>query len=202
MSEQHEAAEQPEIAEPYQNDNTTVNELEPQPDPEPEILAYVAPPPTNKEILDNIKEQNIPVLTIGNTEIPLRAGNMSQYVWALFNLILSIASLTIGLIALMKTFVAKLNNRIDLTYDPEEENQEKYKKIFLAFVPLTSLIAMLLLIITEKMSNLMVLIDRWTIPHVILIMLGLAFYYITFKRKPIETENDELSLEAKILMNF
>jgi uncharacterized repeat protein (TIGR02543 family) len=163
-------------------------------------LELIAPAPVPRGIvgmLNNLLgEDEIPTLDIFDDPVPL-FGMADQAAWALLNLLLTIVGGVFALGALLRTILNKRKEQKELKEQGGEEPQKKEQPT--KGEPreerfrLGSLIASLLLciaavvtfLLTEDMSNPMVIIDNWTLAHVIMLaveIVAVAFAFKIFKR--------------------
>jgi len=81
--------------------------------------------------------------------------------------------------------------------EEQYENEEKEKKtkrnrfILILAIPILAIIAIVIFLLTQDMRNLMVMVDWWTIAHVIIFVGGLLSYIFAFRRKKDEDEDDK-----------
>jgi len=171
-------------------------------------ISTITTPPTsyveqvtngNSEILDQIYERGYPLITIGDFEIPLHALSLSGYVWALFNLILSIAGIALGIMLVIRIL---LKNIFFEKYEHFEDNETREKQsrpLFAVFVPVLGFLSIVVFILTQDMTKLMVLIDMWTIIHLVLFITGLVSYIMAFKRTEVyDDDNNYKKKDVKI----
>ena len=146
-------------------------------------------------VLEIIKEDGVPTISIGGLEIPLVSGpTMSQYVWALLNLILAIAGVILAIILLIKAFGHKRQNDEE-QYENESDEDDTYTKgrvLWIVLSILLGIIGIIVFFITEDMTKLMVLVDRWTIVNAVIFILEVVGYVFSFKKK--RNEDDETAI--------
>ena len=132
--------------------------------------------------LDVYKRQGPNVTTIGDNDVPLAGpGEGGQASWALINLLLAIATGIIMIVLLAGYFLGKKKRDEDEAETREEsrktrsqvrmagnEEQEEDGKLrrkgvlrVLSLIP--TIVAVVLFLVTENMSNPMILTDQWTI---------------------------------------
>ena len=146
---------------------------------------------------------------IGDSKAPLYGGIHFGAYWALVNLILSILGILLALIAAFKLFARKKKSNdgdeseageseVD---DPEdlEETQQGRKGRFGWFITLVVLevAAIVLFILTQDMSNPMILIDFWTLIHLIIAILQVVALVLLSRRKK-KADADE-SIEPSVV---
>ena len=134
-------------------------------------LTTAASPPTLYEIERTIPDEKIP---LGMIWFP----HIRAYSWALTNLVLCV-------IGVLSTFVAALHKlvqmnqsakeKIDFGKDLETNGITKNHCVrYLAVMLITSFASVLLFILTQDMTKPMVITDRWTIVHIIILVVGTA----------------------------
>ncbi len=159
---------------------------EPTPDPDPvpvnptpvDPTPIIVEPETPEPVVEEITERTITEEIIED-EVPLTAP-LGQ--WALINLISTILSVIIALLMLI-TLLKKEKH-----YD--ENDEEQYKRLYSKITGvLPAILSVILFIMTEDMRNPMVLIDKWTLPMLLILLISIALSYIT--RRQDEKEKDE-----------
>jgi len=160
---------------------------------------------TNGDTLERILEAGSPMYTIGDQEVPLYAGNgLSHLVWALWNLILSLAGVALAVMMGIRLLIQK---RYDFYYNKQGETHyetEKTKKtertrlLLILMVPILAIVALVLFLFTQDMRLLMVMIDWWTIAHLILFIVALLSYKFAFRRTKNEDEYNEKPIRKEI----
>jgi len=148
-------------------------------------------------------------------EIPLHALSLGGYVWALLNLILSIAGVVLGIMLIIRILLTKRCKTTDDNEDLQNDVilQEIYashkKSIFekpvkqsrplvAALVFVLGLIAVTIFILTQDMTRFMVLVDMWSIVHLVLFIAGLVCYIMAFKRaKACDDDNKDDNKDSK-----
>ena len=118
------------------------------------------------QVLDIIKyEASVPVFTIGGLEIPLY-GIMDLPVWALVNLFLSIVGLFLAAIT-----VSRARRRRRFATD---RDSDRLKLVVLLTAAIAAMAGIILFLFTEDISNLMVIVDAWTIVHLLILLIVVA----------------------------
>jgi len=153
----------------------------------------------NGETLELLLEADVPTISIGAQEIPLFAGpGFRHLVWALWNLILSIAGFVLAVMMGIRILLQKRKNQKN--YEDAEEyyenetkkkNEKRNRLLFILAVPIMAVIATILFLLTQDMNQLMVMVDFWTITHAILFVGALICYIFAFKRHPDEDEYED-----------
>ena len=156
-------------------------------------------------------------------QIPLYSPNGGQASWALLNLILSIIGVLSGAIITVHYIVKKRRddkekqarvegqdrfaaendtNSYDMASmledeEAEEEESGKRKRFTaLLIAGVVAVLAVILFILTQDMRLPMVLVDFWTIAHVILLIGEIIALRAVYKKKDQEDEDDDDGLEA------
>jgi len=146
------------------------------------------------ETLEQIANSGSPIITMGNQQVPLFVNNqLSNLVWALWNLILSIAGAVLTAITGIRLLV-KIKNEDDkhgnIHHGNEEARQRKNNRLlFILTIPTLAIAAAVLFLATQNMRNLMVMLDRWTIIHGILFITALICYIFAFRHKKDEVDS-------------
>jgi uncharacterized repeat protein (TIGR02543 family) len=144
---------------------------------------------TSNEVLGQIIDGGMPSISLGGMAIPLAPGEgLNQYVWALLNIILAIAG---GIVAIMTVIRALRQRREKKGYEEnlyayESEYNELQKKHSLGWVITAvgmGILGLIFFFLTEDTSNLMVLIDNWTIVSAVIFVLTVIGYRFGFRRK-------------------
>jgi NADH:ubiquinone oxidoreductase subunit 3 (subunit A) len=137
------------------------------------------------------------MFTILNQAIPLHGGSFSQYCWALLNLMLTILGIMLVFVMLIR-LVIRRNRRTGKQADYIEENEDekqtqkpKSRIIMIALTVLFSVSAILLFLITENIRLQIVLVDWYTIVHVIILAASIITFAFVLRRKNKENEVDE-----------
>ena len=155
--------------------------------------------------LDQIRVAGSPSITFGNRVIPLYAGSgLSHLVWALLNLILSIASLTLVIMIGFRFLTLKTTEWFDdkhaeTHYETEEEAKKakRIRIIVMLAVPFLAIVSMILFLLTQDMSLVMVIIDWWTPVHLALFIAALICYAFAFRRRVDEVEEVEFQINVR-----
>lgn len=137
-------------------------------------------------ILDKIKLEGIPIINVVVREIPIDGGTMSNMVWASGNLFLSAAGLVFALLMCVRILIQKQREKEEPTTNPDSETRNTIQRrlVLIAAVITLGIAGIAMFFITEDMSKLMVLIDRWTVVHLVILLVGMLGYIFAFKRKP------------------
>ena len=177
------------------------NPKDPDPTPPPVIernTTIITENYTQEEVLDIIKEEGVPTFKIGKFEIPTSAGKMKDYVWALLNLILAIAGVILMIVTIIRVFTHKKNNKEEDQNDfsqsenEEQNNRKKRRLIWIIVSILMGIIGVVFFFITEDITKLMVLMDRWTIVNAIFFVLEILGSLLAFKNKKDDDDNEEV----------
>jgi len=136
----------------------------------------------NGDSFDQVVEAGNPTITIGDQEIPLYAGNgLSHLVWALWNLILSVAVIVLAAMVAIRVFIRKRNDSQDNVY---------VETPLILTVPALAIAAIALFLLTQDMRQLMVMVDWWTWIHLGIFIAALLSYMFAFKRTKDEGEDN------------
>ena len=165
--------------EPTPGDDPIIYVEPKKPTPEPPTREIPTTPqePQVEEIID----EGIGVEEIDDGDVPLTDYMPINY-WALINLIACILSVIIALIMIITSF------RKEKHYD--EKGEEEYKTLYSKITGLLpAILGVIMFIMTEDMRNTMRLIDKWTIPMLLVLLISLSLLYIT-RRKDEENKNE------------
>jgi len=122
--------------------------------------------------------------------------------WALWNLILSIAGAVLALLMCVRFLLNKkredeevehqsLDFSIDMEEDEEEEKKKRGRILMILAIPFLAILAIIIFIFTQDMRLPMVMVDWWTLVHVILFIGGLLCYIFAYKKVNAEEEPEE-----------
>jgi len=158
--------------------------------------------PHNEDAFEQIAEAGNSPVAVEYQEIPLFAGNeLSHFVWALWNLILSVAGVVLAIMTVINVLMKiRTDRRYNENTEIHRENEEDEKKsntgrrLLILAVPLLAIIALTLFLLTQNMKKLMVLVDWWTIVHAVLFGAAIVCYIFAFIR-----DNDEDSASPNSL---
>jgi len=132
-------------------------------------------------IADNQAPQVKPAAqTIAEVEeaaVPLAASSQ----WALMNLILSIASAAMALIMVISFAIGRRQKEDEYAQTDDRKDRSRNGLKFLGLIPAIG--SFILFLLTENMSNPMVLTDRWTLLTAILSAVTLALMILVKNRK-------------------
>jgi uncharacterized repeat protein (TIGR02543 family) len=154
---------------------------EPETIPEPQVPA--APAPTATQAPVEIPEPEVPA-----------AAAPSNGVWALLNLLLTIATGILMLVLLIGYFVGKKKKYEETEQDGvemEETHVLKRKGIFRLLSILPTLGAIIAFILTENMSLPMVFVDRWTWLMVVIAVVQVIVAVLTLKKRKHDPDDDQ-----------
>jgi uncharacterized repeat protein (TIGR02543 family) len=151
-------------------------------------------------ILSDLLGDEIPTIEIFDSEVPLFG--MAGGAWALVNLLLSIIGIIFAVGSIIRAFLKKKreqeyedekDERSERAREKErakaneqdseerDEHQKRFRPVWLVISVILCVAAVVLFILTEDMSLPMVLIDNWTLLHLILLVLEIIAVVIAFK---------------------
>ncbi|MCL2426204.1 MAG: hypothetical protein FWD05_07685, partial [Oscillospiraceae bacterium] len=140
-------------------------------------------------------------LIIGDPDVPL-AGFRGSGAWALWNLIFSIAGALLVLVLGVHLLIRrrKRNDEKDDTEecDVDDAGKKRNRLFFVIAIPVLAIIAIILFILTENMRLPMIMIDRWTIAHIILFAVAVISYIFAFRTRKDE-DNDDRQVEYETI---
>jgi len=131
------------------------------------------------------------IVIIGDADVPLAGPTVGGH-WALWNLILSISGALLAVIMIAKAIAKKKRNEDE--EKEEDEEQEKTKRnrlIMLLAAPILAVLAIIIFILTQDMTQPMILVDFWTLAHAIIFGGGLLSYIFQIKQEKDEDEDED-----------
>lgn len=117
------------------------------------------------------------IAEVEEAAVPLAANSQ----WALMNLILSIASAAMALIMVISFAIGKRQEEDEYAQTDDRKDRSRNGLKFLGLIPAIG--SFILFLLTENMSNPMVLTDRWTLLTAILSAITLALMILVKNRK-------------------
>ena len=166
--------------------------------------------PSNEVFI--IPDNETPLTTsFGDSDAPLGQMNIGQSLlpsdaWALINLILSMVGTMFATLAILRMIYERRNkntefisyedaNEAEVVYEENsiENYAEKkaYRPVMIITTTLSAIIGIILFILTQNMNNPMILIDKWTIAHVIILVVGTLTMILSHKKVEDEIYNYE-----------
>jgi uncharacterized repeat protein (TIGR02543 family) len=154
--------------------------------------------PTDQQILETLTEEyDVPTYKIMNSEVPLEGGPLSDFVWALINLILAALGIVLAILTLLIALIRRKQaqdkseeDEAETGTESDEEQPKRYRLIWLITALLMSIAGLILFILTEDMTRLMVLTDKWTIGHAIILIIEIICILFSFKRSKQQADED------------
>jgi len=138
-----------------------------------------------------------PVITIGDTVVPL-VGPRHIATWALLNLILLIGGIILAIFATTRTVMQRAKRKRDReeeimlymregrSFNEEESRGEKRmskrKLLYIIAICVLAVIGLILFIITQDMTRTMVLVDFWTLFHVLFVGLQIVLLVLLARK--------------------
>ena len=141
--------------------------------------------PSRDEVIEQLLREGVPSITLGGLVIPLTAGSMGKYVWALVNLVIAIVGIILGLLAIVRYMRGRKVDEDSYNFRVynEKDNRKTKNVLFTVVSIILSLLGLLLFVITENMNQAMVLIDRWTMLNAVIFVLGLVSYVLIHRKE-------------------
>ncbi len=139
------------------------------------------------------EEEGVKAISLGGTDVPLSPGRLSNLTWALVNLILAGAS---AILLIIITVLYALRRKKDETEDNEEYEGEQVKDkkrrrlVWFVVGIFMGIAGVVLFFLTEDMSKLMVLADKWTMVNMAILVAEVVCSVFAFKRKNRDKEED------------
>jgi len=176
---------------------STSNPTEQQPDQKvyPEVNEIVPEAATHQPRgdLEEIINSGVPLIGFGNMGVPLFAPP-GAHAWALLNLILALLGLLYAVVNILRAVFRKRkeqkedgNSLEQLKFDnmgaEEDREDRRLRPVWLTVSIAMGIIGILLFILTQDMTQAMVLVDYWTLAHAIIFAVELVAVIFIFKRK-------------------
>ena len=153
------------------------------PEEEPVVEVAEAPAPLAEPESENIEEMT---MIIEDAEVPqaeIRA-------WALYNLIAMLITILISLGMAISFFTKKKEEEEEKQdYEEEDEKNKSKKSKFLGLI--VAIVSIILFILTEDLTAVMVLKDRYTLLMIAIALFNLVLAFITRNRKKERKEEEE-----------
>jgi len=142
----------------------------------------------------DISDGDVPRIGIGNLELPLFAPSGTP-AWSLLNLTISAIGLLYMIVYVMRAMLRKkhkqeevkktLNSKKTIdTANPEEERADKrLRPGWLATTIAMGIIGVFMFLLAQDFGNVMVLVDWWTIAHVVVFAMEIVAVRFVFRRK-------------------
>jgi hypothetical protein len=160
-------------------------------------IAWGSAKASNYRITENLGTLTVTALEeIDDPETPLAKGPNAS-TWSLFDLICMLLSILTAIIMAVTFFKKKEDEdgeeepvraaAPDEKPEEEDENKRKYSK-FLGLIP--GVASIITFILTQDLSGLMVIFDKWSILFAAYVLLGGAMAYLTRNKKEEKEEED------------
>ena len=172
------------------------------------VVVIATPTPTPLEITPTPSATEIPVMAV-ETPSPAPSTTPSQQVeieddnipfaaadngnsWALLNLLLTILTGLISITLLITYFTGKDKKDDDEQVDDEQDKDNIKRKGIWRIISLLPIIAMIwIFILTENMSNPMVIVDKYTVLMAIITLVQILIAFISRKKEEEKQEQTE-----------
>jgi uncharacterized repeat protein (TIGR02543 family) len=147
------------------------------------ITQLPAPLVDVQRFLTEIFDGKVPLANLFGNEVPLFSP-LGEGAWALVNLLLSIIGAMCAVAgagrALLRKKKREAREATDDTHKPEAE-EKRYRLICLATAILLGIAGVAVFLLTEDTGNPMVLIDNWTLVHILMLAAEIAAVALAFK---------------------
>ena len=166
----------------------------------PDVPQPFAPPPFEPE-----EDEPTEIIIIGDPEVPL-APFSDGGSWALWNLILSIAGAILAIMMGIRVLIKKrrqkeedeeLEGAKSQAADTEDEDKKRSRLLLILLIPFLAIIGIILFILTQDMRQPMIMIDWWTLAHVILFAGGIISYIFAYRTEKDEDNDEEQPANAQ-----
>jgi len=153
----------------------------------------VAPPTDDTQV--EPEEDEAAAVIINDPDVPLAMFNYSG-AWALWNLILSLAVAILAMMVCVRFLIRKRNDEKDDTEecDVDEEEKRRSRILFVLATPILAIVGIILFILTENMRLQMIMVDWWTLAHVILFAGAIISYIFAFKTEKNNGSDDDKAI--------
>jgi len=140
---------------------------------------------------ENDDDENI-VIRDEVTPLAIRSRQMA---WALWNLILSLAGIVLALMMCIRLLIKirhehKYNKQGEVHHDENERDRRK-RLLLILVIPLNALAGVYLFITTQDIRLFMIMIDWWTLAHVVLLTGAILCYIFVLKRDKDEEDAEK-----------
>ena len=152
--------------------------------------------PSTQEVLEQIMNEGVPTMSVGNLNIPLSAGEgLDQYVWAFANFVMAIAGIILAAVTIVRMARQKRRERIYAENNAytvsEEEIQARGRFGWVVMAVVMGILGIVLFFLTENIRNLMVVVDDWTILSAVIFALALAGFRFAFRNSKYDDDLEE-----------
>jgi len=157
-----------------------------------------------QEIVEvEIKGDQVPRIGFGNVGFPLFAPT-GQSAWALLNLVLTVLGIIYIVVTTIRVITQKKRKQEEAQDEylfrdvneeeklPEEDEEKQHRPGWLAVAIAMAIMAVYIFILTQDMTNPMVLMDKWTTLHALIIAAQFIAVTLVFKRQNRDEREDEL----------
>ena len=137
------------------------------------------------EVLEELRGSGVPIIMIGDREVPLFGGG-NPYVWSLVNLVLSSIGVLFAIIIGVRFAAQKRREHLEfgLIYVAQgDETREKRRITWLVTAVLMGVAGPVVFFLTQDMSLLMVLLDRWSIVNAVILAVEIVSYLLAFRQE-------------------
>jgi preprotein translocase subunit SecG len=130
-------------------------------------------------------------------------------VWALMNLVLSVAGVILAAIVMVYVLLRKkktqkqTSERKDAPYvvaynreKSEDKKQKQHMNIWLVTTLVMAIAGVVVFLLTEDMSRTLAMVDNWTIVHVAIFIVEIIAIVFTFKRKDAKGGDQEKHISS------
>lgn len=123
----------------------------------------LTPEEEREDTLQELINEGVPILQIGNTQVPLHGGS-SRNVWSLFNLIIALIGIGFAAVIIIVSAIRYIRSTgPDSTITQTPLTPEAKRKQLLKWLGVAAgVILPILFLITQNMDHLMVIFDRWS----------------------------------------
>ena len=143
---------------------------------------------TFEEILSILEDEGIHSVDIVGIRIPISSGSMGSFTWSMINLMFLATDILSLALSILRLVIQQRQRKYytDVDYDQlrsrRRERQVKNRMLLMGLAIVLTVASFMLFIITEDISKLMILVNRWTSIHIVVMTLILMINALLFRR--------------------
>jgi len=142
-------------------------------------MLFIDEPTPLEAFLRSVEDGDVPLFGIWNRVVPLYAPHHLP-TWALLNLILSALGLIYAAVALIYVVFRRKHDGDEQELEGEPYTTVRKKGLLIAAV--MAVMGALLFVLTQDMENIMIMIDWWTIIHLVIFFIEIVAIVYMVKR--------------------
>jgi len=140
---------------------------------------------SSDEVIEMLREEGIPIVTIGDVEVPLHGGNLDHHVWALLDMMFAVGGLALVVYMMIRKGKYEkfgLGDKRAVLGD-DEETAARFRCMCGRRAIILCVLGVVMFLIVWEVNNQMVLINNWTILNAIVFTAEAAVVKLSFKKK-------------------